>query len=115
MNEMFVTSFVLILNQIAKERFICDSSTQLSELFEAGLDGIDFEIAITAFEATNRLIFESGLWSTPVEEYLSLSVGEFMERFMKGDVEKNPLYITNRLLDLRESIESNLAEEAPEA
>lgn len=103
MNQL-TTAFVLIINHIAAGDFVCDQESAVRQLFDEGFSDSDFELAITAFEATYRTSFVDTLWEDSFEDFADLTIEEFMDKYMRDDAVRDPLYITNRLLDLRDTI-----------
>lgn len=103
MNQL-TTAFVLIINHIASGDFVCDQESAVRQLFDEGFSDSDFELAITAFEATYRSNFVDKLWEDSFEDFADLTIEEFMDKYMRDESIRDPLYITNRLLDLRDTI-----------
>lgn len=110
MNQL-TTAFVLIVNHIANGDFVCDQETPIRHLFDEGFSDSDFELAITAFEATYRTSFSDQLWDDAFDDFADLTVEDFVDRYMLDDAVRDPLYITNRLLDLRDTILEESEEE----
>lgn len=110
MNQL-TTAYVLIINHIANGDFVCDQETTIRQLFEDGFSDSDFELAVTAFEATYRTSFSNELWDDTFEDFADLTIEEFMEKYMLDEAIRDPLYITNRLLDLRETIIDEMSDE----
>lgn len=115
MNHL-TTAFVLIVNHIAAGDFACDQETMVRALFDDGFSDSDFELAVTAFEATYRTSFSGKLWEDAFDDFADLTIEEFLQKYMVEEQTRDPLYITNRLLDLRDTIMEEMSDSngAPE-
>src|SRR3954468_15823884 len=96
--NFYVTSFVSILHFISDELIQCDASTRVAELFCDEFDDLDFELAICCLEATHKVAFDEKLWQIEPEDYEELSIEEFIETFVDGREERDPLFVTKRFL-----------------
>ena len=104
----YTESLVRILNRIGKDRFLCDPNTTLESLYDSGCNAVDFELAITSFELTHGLLFAPALWEVDFNESLSLTIKEHVSKYLSKNGADDELYATERLLDLRQSIEESL-------
>jgi hypothetical protein len=107
----YVTSFISILHFISDDLIQCDSSTKIAELFCEEFDDLDFELALCCFEATHKVAFTDKLWHIDSEEYEDLSIEEFIETFVEGKEQRDPLFVTKRFLMFQESLTKALTEE----
>jgi hypothetical protein len=110
----FVTSFISILHFISEDLLQCDSSTTIGEIFCEEFDDLDFELALSCFEATHKVAFSDKLWEIDPEEYEDLSVEEFIETYVDTREQRDPLFVTKRFLMYQESLTKALTEEAEE-
>ena len=110
----FVTSFISILHFISEDLLQCDSSTTIGEIFCEEFDDLDFELALSCFEATHKVAFSDKLWEIDPEEYEELSVEEFIETYVDTREQRDPLFVTKRFLMYQESLTKALTEEAEE-
>ncbi len=107
----YVTSFITILHFISDDLIQCDSSTKIAELFSEEFDDLDFELALCCFEATHKVAFQDKLWQIEAEEYEDLTIEEFIETFIDGEEQRDPLFVTKRFLMFQESLTKALSEE----
>jgi hypothetical protein len=107
-----VTSFISILHFISDDLIQCDSSTKIAELFCEEFDDLDFELALCCFEATHKVAFSDKLWQIDSDEYEDLTVEEFIETFVDGREQRDPLFVTKRFLLFQESLTKALTEES---
>ena len=110
----FVTSFISILHFISEDLLQCDSSTTVGELFCDEFDDLDFELALSCFEATHKVAFSDKLWEVEPDDYEDLSIEEFIEKFVDAKEQRDPLFVTKRFLMFQESLTKALTEEAEE-
>lgn len=110
----FVTSFIGILHLVSDDLLQCDSTTTIGELFCDEFDDLDFELAVSCFEATHKVAFSTHLWEVAPEDYEDLSIEEFIETYVDGKEQRDPLFVTKRFLMYQESLTKALTEEAEE-
>jgi hypothetical protein len=110
----FVTSFISILHFISDDLLQCDSSTTIGEIFCDEFDDLDFELALSCFEATHKVAFSDKLWEVDPEDYEDLSIEEFIELYVDSNEQRDPLFVTKRFLMFQESLTKALTEEADE-
>ena len=75
---------------------------------------MDFELALSCFEATHKVAFSDKLWKIDQEDYEDLSIEEFIETYVEGTDQRDPLFVTKRFLMFQESLTKALTEEAEE-
>lgn len=107
----YVTSFITILHFISDDLIQCDATTKIAEIFSEEFDDLDFELALCCFEATHKVAFQDKLWHIESEEYEDLTVEEFIETFVAGEEQRDPLFVTKRFLMFQESLTKALTEE----
>ncbi len=112
--NFYVTSFVSILHFISDDLIQCDSSTRIAEIFCDEFDDLDFELAICCFEATHRVAFDEKLWQCDPEDYEEMTIEDFIETFVGGEEQRDPLFVTKRFLMFQESLTKAFTEEAQE-
>ncbi len=111
----YVTSFISILQFISEELMQADATTKIGELFCEEFDDLDFELALCCFEATHKTTFHDRLWDIEPEEYEDLSIEEFIEQFVDGKEQRDPLFVTKRFLMFQDSLTQALMEERGES
>jgi hypothetical protein len=109
--SFFANSFIQILHYISDDLIQCDTSTKICELFCDDFDDLDFELALTCFEATHKLGWQETLWKASIEDYEELSIEEFIEKFLDPNEQKDPLFVTKRFLYYELSLAEALREE----
>jgi hypothetical protein len=107
-----VTSFLSILHFISEDLLQCDANTVIGELFCDEFDDLDFELALSCFEATHKVAFFDRLWECDPGEYEDLSIEQFIETFLDPNEQRDPLFVTKRFLMFQESLTKALTEEA---
>jgi len=107
----FVTSLISILHLISEDLVQCDASTKVGELFCDEFDDLDFELALSCFEATHKVAFYEKLWKAEPESYEDLSIEEFMETYLDPAEQRDPLFVTKRFLMYQDSLTRALTEE----
>jgi len=107
----YVHSFVEILHYISDELLQCDAGTTIGELFSDDFDDLDFELALTCFEATHKLGFKETVWKNEIEEYEEKTLEEFLETYLDPREQKDPLFVTKRFLFYEKSLSDALREE----
>ena len=109
--SFYVDSFVAIIHCISDSLVQCDASTQIGELFCNEFDDVDFELALTCFEATHRNAFVETLWKVDPTEYEDTTIEEFIERYLDPAEHTDPLFVTKRFLMFQETLTKVLSEE----
>lgn len=112
--HFYVTSFITIIHYISDDLVQCDASTRIAELFSEEFDDLDFELALSCFEATHKVGFRDKLWQGETEEYEELTIEEFIETYVDPQEQRDPLFVTKRFLMFQESLTKALTEEAQE-
>jgi hypothetical protein len=107
----YVSSFISILHFISDDLIQCDESTKIAEVFCEEFDDLDFELALCCFEATHKIAFNEKLWQIEPSEYEDLTLEEFVETFVDGREQRDPLFVTKRFLMYQESLTKALTEE----
>lgn len=107
----YVHSLIEILHYISDELLQCDAGTTVGELFSDDFDDLDFELALTCFEATHRLGFKDAVWKNEIEEYEEKTLEEFLELYLDPVEQKDPLFVTKRFLFYEKSLSEALREE----
>jgi hypothetical protein len=110
----FVTSFISILHFVSDDLLQCDASTVIGELFCEEFDDLDFELALSCFEATHKVAFINRLWEVDPEEYEDLTIEQFIETYVDEREQRDPLFVTKRFMMFQESLTKALTEEAEE-
>jgi broad specificity phosphatase PhoE len=110
----YVTSFISILHFISDDLLQCDATTTVGELFCDEFDDLDFELALCCFEATHKVAFADKLWEVDPEDYEDLTIEEFIEQYVDGREQRDPLFVTKRFLMFQESLTKALTEEQNE-
>jgi len=110
----YVSSFISILHFISDELIQCDATTAVGELFCEEFDDLDFELALCCFEATHKVAFADKLWEIEPEDYEDQTIEEFIETFVDGGEQRDPLFVTKRFMMFQESLTRALTEEADE-
>jgi hypothetical protein len=110
----FVTSFISILHFVSDDLLHCDASTTVGELFSDDFDDLDFELSLCCFEATHKVAFADKLWEVEPEDYEDLTLEEFIETYVDGKEQRDPLFVTKRFLMFQESLTKALTEESEE-
>ena len=107
----YASGFVQILHYISDQLLQCDSGTTIAELFGDDFDDLDFELALTCFEATYKLGFKESFWKTDMEDYEEKSIEEFIEAYLDPREQKDPLFVTKRFLFYEKSLSDALRDE----
>ena len=110
----YVTSFINILHFISDDLIQVDSTTRVAEIFGDEFDDLDFELALCCFEATHKVALHDKLWEIDPEEYEDLSIEEFIESYVEGGEQRDPLFVTKRFMMYQESLTKALTDEAEE-
>lgn len=107
----YVNSLIQILHFISDDLLQCDASTTIAELFSDEFDDLDFELALTCFEATHKTAFNESIWKTDLEDFEELTLEEFIETQLDTREQKDPLFVTKRFLLYEKSLTDALREE----
>jgi hypothetical protein len=107
----YVTALIQILHYISDDLLQCDSSTTIGELFGDDFDDLDFELALTCFEATHKVALKEEFWKTDLENFEELTLEEFIETHLDPQEQKDPLFVTKRFLLYEKSLTDALREE----
>ena len=107
----YVHSLIEILHYISEELLQCDAGTNIAELFSDEFDDLDFELALTCFEGTHKLAFREELWKSTLEDYEEKTIEEFVEEFLDPREQKDPLFVTKRIILYERSFADALREE----
>ncbi len=108
----YVTSFINILHFISDDLIQVDSTTRVAEVFGDEFDDLDFELALCCFEATHKVSFAAKLWESEADDYEELTIEEFIEEYVEGGEQRDPLFVTKRFMMYQESLTKALTEEA---
>lgn len=100
----YPATMALILNTIGDDRFVCDPSTTFGSLFDDGMEPLDYELALCAFELTFGAAFSDKVWDLDAQDLEGITIEQFIETYFTGPRFSGPIEITNRLLDLKDSI-----------
>ncbi len=101
-----VTSFLSIVRYVSEDRVLCEEVTRIKELFSDEFDDLDFELVLCAFEATHRVAFSDALWKQQPEDYDQLTIEEFLEQFIDPAEQRDPLFVAQRFVMLRETLDN---------
>jgi hypothetical protein len=107
----YVNSLIEVLHFVSDNLLQCDAGTTLGELFDDEFDDLDFELALTCFEATNKVAFKEGFWKSELEKFDELTIEEFIESQLDQREVKDPLFVTKRFLLYERSLTDALREE----
>jgi hypothetical protein len=107
----YVSSFIEILHYISEDLLQCDAGTTIAELFSDEFDDLDFELALTCFEATHKVGFREKFWEIEIEDYEELSIEEFLETHLDPKEQTDPLFVTKRFLYYERSLCDAMREE----
>lgn len=107
----YVSGLIQILHFISDELLQCDSSTTIGELFCEEFDDLDFELALTCFEATYKVAFAESCWKTEIDEYEDKTIEEFIEAYLDPREQTDPLFVTKRFLFFEKSLAEALRDE----
>lgn len=109
--SFYVHSLIQILHFVSDDLVQCDAATTIGELFGDEFDDLDFELALTCFEATHKVGFRESFWEVDMEEYEEMSLEEFIEAYLDPKEQNDPLFVTKRLLFYEKSLSEVLREE----
>jgi hypothetical protein len=107
----YVNSLIEILHFISDELLQCDAGTTIGELFGDDFDDLDFELALTCFEATHKVGFKEAVWKAEIEQYEESTLEEFLEQYLDPREQRDPLFVTKRFLFYEKSLSEALREE----
>ena len=105
-----VHSFIAILIRVSGNVLVCDEQTTIEELFSEDFDSVDFELAKCAFEATHRMIFIEPADEIESEEYLKMTLEDYVEQCTDATAQTDPMFVTERFLIFQEALEDALGE-----
>ncbi len=109
--SFYVHSLIQILHFVSDDLVQCDAATTVGELFGDEFDDLDFELALTCFEATHKVGFKESFWEVEMEDYEEMSLEEFIEAYLDPKEQTDPLFVTKRLLFYEKSLSEVLREE----
>ena len=109
--SFFVHSLIQILHFVSDDLVQCDAATTIGELFGDEFDDLDFELALTCFEATHKVGFKDSFWELEMEDYEEKSLEEFIEDYLNPKEQTDPLFVTKRILFYEQSLSEVLREE----
>ena len=107
----YVSALIQILHYISDDLLQCDAGTTVGELFSEEFDDLDFELALTCFEATHKLAWRDNVWKDELDQFSELSIEEFVEKNLDPKEQKDPLFVTKRFLFYEKSLTEALREE----
>lgn len=107
----YVSSFIQILHYISDDLLQCDASTTIGELFSDDFDDLDFELALTCFEATHKVALKESFWKSELDAFDEMTIEEFIETQVDQREQKDPLFVTKRFLFYEKSLTDALREE----
>ena len=107
----YVSALIQILHYISDDLLQCDAGTTVGELFNDEFDDLDFELALTCFEATHKLAWRDSVWKEELDQFSELSIEEFVEKNLDPREQKDPLFVTKRFLFYEKSLTEALREE----
>jgi len=106
-----VHSFIAILVRVSGNTLVCDEQTEIEDLFTDEFDTLDFELAKCAFEATHKVLFIEPGDEEESEEYLHLTLEDYIEKCVNPVEQTDALFITERFLLFQEALEDALDNE----
>jgi hypothetical protein len=109
--SFYVHSLIQILHFVSDDLVQCDAATTVGELFGDEFDDLDFELALTCFEATHKVGFKDSFWEVEMDDYEEMSLEEFIEEYLDPKEQTDPLFVTKRLLYYEKSLSDVLREE----
>ncbi len=109
--SFYVHSLIQILHFVSDDLVQCDAATTIGELFGDEFDDLDFELALTCFEATHKVGFKDSFWELEMEDYEEKSLEEFIEDYLNPKEQTDPLFVTKRILFYEQSLSEVLREE----
>jgi hypothetical protein len=107
----YVSALIQILHYISDDLLQCDASTTIGELFSDEFDDLDFELALTCFEATHKVALKESFWKSEIDDLEELTLEEFIETQLDQREQKDPLFVTKRFLFYEKSLTDALREE----
>src|SRR5260221_13878877 len=105
-----VHSFIAILIRVSGNTLVCDEQTAIEDLFSDDFDSVDFELAKCAFEATHKVLFIEPEDDIESEEYLKMTLEDYIERCTDATEQTDPMFITERFLIFQEALEDAMTE-----
>lgn len=109
--SFYVNELIHILHYISDDLLQCDASTTLGELFSDEFDDLDFELALTCFEATYKMAWRDAVWKEELDKFSELTIEEFVETNLDPKEQKDPLFVTKRFLFYEKSLTEALRED----
>ncbi len=109
--DQLIDSFIEILQCVSLEDVLVSPDEQLSKVIsENGVDLLDFELAVTCFEATHRVYLDYA--DLEVEVFSALSIRRMIMDFLLTDGRElsDPLFITKRFVMFRDALIAALEE-----
>ena len=110
-SNFYAGGLIQILHHISEHLLQCDAGTTIAELFNDEFDDLDFELALTCFEATYKLGFKESLWKASIEDYEEKTIEEFIETYLDPREQRDPLFVTKRFLYFEKSLSEALRDE----
>lgn len=107
----YVSGFIQILHFVSDDLLQCDAATTIGELFSQEFDDLDFELALTCFEATYKVALKESFWKSELEKFEEMPIEEFIETQLDQNEQKDPLFVTKRFLFYEKSLTDALREE----
>ena len=107
----YVSALIQILHYISDDLLQCDAGTTVGELFSEEFDDLDFELALTCFEATQKMAWRENVWKQEIDQLSELTIEEFVEKNLDPREQKDPLFVTKRFLFYEKSLTEALREE----
>src|SRR5262245_40053814 len=102
--SFYVSALIQILHYISDDLVQCDAGTTLGEIFNDEFDDLDFELALTCFEATHKLAWREAVWKEELDKFDELTLEEFVEKYLDPHEQKDPLFVTKRFLFYEKSL-----------
>jgi hypothetical protein len=109
--SFYVNALIQILHYISDDLLQCDAGTTLGEIFSDDFDDLDFELALTCFEATHKMAWQESVWKEELDKFDELTLEEFVEKYLSPHEQKDPLFVTKRFLFYEKSLTEALREE----
>ena len=107
----YLSGLIQIVHFISDDLIQCDASTTIGELFGDDFDDLDFELALTCFEATYKVAIHESFWKAELDQFDELTLEEFLETQVDTKEQKDPLFVTKRFLFYEKSLTEALREE----
>jgi hypothetical protein len=107
----YLGSLIQIIHFVSDDLIQCDSTTTIGELFCDEFDDLDFELALTCFEATHHVAWREEFWKLETDDFEEKTLEELVEEFLDPKEIKDPLFVTKRFLFYEKSLTDALREE----